>query len=291
MKRLRRLIVLICVSLFLVACGKAKVDPEIEALKKEVAELKNQNGILQGENEMLRRRLDGQQSSTDTADNSTASTSFEASSSSKESTIDAINDVVDTLKDTESQKITLPSKPSTSEAEIDTQANVKPDVRNVNFGDSIETVRKKETELPFIKEEKLDNSNKVLYYDDHNVAGVKGIVGYCFNENNELCSVQILFPHTYINPSDYINDYYIVSDPLYEKYGDPTKQNTDLSDLAAYSSDLAHAIRSGYASAEDVWEFDNMTISHIIAGSDSEVIHKITYDSNIYKRTVDAKGV
>ncbi|WP_026489154.1 zinc ribbon domain-containing protein [Butyrivibrio sp. XBB1001] len=127
------------------------------------------------------------------------------------------------------------------------------DVRNVKFGDSIETVKKYE------KCEILDESVDGLVVAD-TLDGNDVWVCYFFNEDDQLYMVVYSIEERFSNYDLYISAYDNIVEKLVAKYGNASKTNNQRSSMANYCSSEGMALQLGYLAKESLWNLDDMII-------------------------------
>ena len=95
--------------------------------------------------------------------------------------------------------------------------NVAKDFRIVNWGASMKQVLQKEP----MKLIKKTNNQKLIFKT--NISNTKYAVIYSFNEYNELKDGEYLNIQNYNEPSDYVVDFYRITDFIKNKFGKPTQ--------------------------------------------------------------------
>ncbi|MCR4658303.1 MAG: zinc-ribbon domain-containing protein [Lachnospiraceae bacterium] len=150
------------------------------------------------------------------------------------------------------------------------------DVRNANFGDSKETVKKYE------RAELCDEGVDTLSYKDSLDASDVDVF-YYFNESDQLYMIIYSLSEHYSNYDYYIRDYNSFHAKLVEKYGDPSKvQNwTSNSSLVKYCDTEGEALLLGYLSKASVWKLSKMDIL-ISLQNDAGLKLFIAYQSKMF---------
>lgn len=172
------------------------------------------------------------------------------------------------------------------EAEVSEQESSsvveEPDFRKVRWGMSIEEV--KTCEMEQLKDE---DENGLLYRTK--ILGCEADLSYRFNDNGELYSAKYIFDIIYTNYNSYITHYKESYDALNEKYG----KTTDFEDGFQWSEALLYkyneenwgiAISNGDLSIQHSWDTQNAIVTLSLAGNNSEIEYKITYESKLISK-------
>jgi ribosomal protein L37E len=127
------------------------------------------------------------------------------------------------------------------------------DIRNVKWGDSLETAKRYE------RCEIIEGDETGFVVKD-TLEGKEVWVVYAFNEDDQLYQVIYSFVDNYSNYDVYLSDYANIVDKLTDKYGAPSKVNDQRSSMANYCSTEGMALQLGYIAKESIWDLDSMTI-------------------------------
>lgn len=157
------------------------------------------------------------------------------------------------------------------------------DFKMAKFGDSKETVKRYETEEIYAEDEKM-----VLY--DTQVSGLNAILGYSFNDNDQLYYISYMFTETHINGDIYISDYAKLKEMIIEKYGNPSNSEEYKGRLYSYCNSKGEALEIGEYGVKDIWELDNMQIALVLSSDNYEEIFGLVYESKVYKDKVDTSN-
>ena len=156
------------------------------------------------------------------------------------------------------------------------------DFRGLNFGDSMETVKKAE------KCELASQDKTMLVYQDK-ISGIKMYVMYNF-ENNKLMSGGYLCSENYSNSNDYVKSYFSLKDILIAKYGNPSGVNENVESI--YKDDPEYyglALSTGRARFTCKWDLPNMTILCGAIGNNLDCDLMINYTSKEYNQLIEER--
>jgi len=142
-------------------------------------------------------------------------------------------------------------------------------IRNVKFGDSLESVKRYENAEFAFEEDNDDGTHKIMYYDK--IAGVESCILYRFDLNDELYWVDIGVDETHSDVDYYADDFDAYLAALIEKYGDPTDSEENKSTYFRYCSSVCQAISLGAYSLDKIWEFEDYKIILSAYGSSGDV--------------------
>lgn len=146
------------------------------------------------------------------------------------------------------------------------------DVRNVCFGDDIDTVKRNE-DLTLWYE---DDTN-ILY--EATLEGCEANLVYYFNDNNQMYMAGFLHSQNHTNDDKYVAEYSAIYNQLVDKYGKPTSEENPKSSMAQYCSSEGMAISLGYAAKQSEWKQDNMTIKLLCTGDNGDISLILAYIS------------
>lgn len=185
-------------------------------------------------------------------------------------------DIADNEETTDEEIITDEPQEE-SEPEIEQRENT--DFRNACWGDSIEDVKKYETEAEYV-----DEDEGVLLYSD-SLLGTKVNIVYVF-ENNKLYRCAYMCTSEYTTGGQYINAYNSWLEALTEKYGEPaddsgmrTTESQDLIDLAGESK----ALEYGYTAYVSYWDMERTNIKLGLTSENFDVSLNLYYTDASYK--------
>lgn len=145
------------------------------------------------------------------------------------------------------------------------------DVRNVCFGDTLETVKKYE-------EEDLEQDGDALG-GLTTIGSCEYMLFYRFNTRNELYQVMLNHNQWHSNGDYYIAEYEIIIKELLKKYGSASSSDEIRYPLADYCSSDGEALMLGLLIKKAKWNLNNMDITAALFGDAGEITLVISYES------------
>lgn len=143
--------------------------------------------------------------------------------------------------------------------------------RYANWGDSMETVEEREVEKLELKEEDglMYGNIKLLTYN---------VDAFYFFEDNKFKEGFYDITDTHTNENKYIDDFKNINEVLIEKYGEPlVNEEKWIRDIL--KSDPGLAMYYGDVTYRTLWEFDNLTIFHMLYSDNFKISHGIFYSN------------
>jgi len=149
------------------------------------------------------------------------------------------------------------------------------DFRKVNWGESTDLVKSKETAALNTVKSKGD----ILYYNS-TLGDKKVEVVYKFI-SNKLVRAEYIFEEEYNNKNVYYTDYLNFKTMLTKKYGEPDKYEQKwLNDTYKHDIDrIGSSLSSGNVVIFESWAGEKTNITHAIYGGKNTISHVIEYAS------------
>lgn len=165
----------------------------------------------------------------------------------------------------------------------ETKTETTADVRGVNWGTDIATVKSIE-QWEFVR-----GIDQLLLYKGH-LAALEALLSYKFLED-KLMGLSYRFVEEYSNKNIYFNDFDEVNDLLKAKYGEPLKDNYIWS-KDFYKNDASNygkAVAAGHLQRRVAWKTPQTLIFHVLNRDDFGIAHMILYMSFEYGDLDEAK--
>lgn len=199
-----------------------------------------------------------------------------------------------TVSETEEEKTEKETKaPKTTEAETEEEditdqpsSERTPDIRNMCWGDSVETVKKTESGEP------IETDDGGLTYEVE-ICGNPANMYLYFDDDYGLYQVIYNLDATSSASSDFktvmlLSEYNTIVEKVSEKYGTPEHKEIELDSMAKYCESTAEAISLGYMTVTDVWNDNDRTkITGFISRIDYEVETLIAFNSKDFSKPVE----
>lgn len=184
--------------------------------------------------------------------------------------------------------------PKTTEAETEEEditeespSERTPDIRNMCWGDSVETVKKTESG------EHIETDDGGLTYEVE-ICGYPAYMILHFDDDYGLYMVSYLLDSSSdsslgAGPTIILNRYNSIVEKISEKYGTPEHQETELDPaMAEFSDSTAHSVSSGYIVITDSWKNNKRTkIVGFIGQIDLEVNTLFCFNSAEFDKPVE----
>ncbi|MBT9777507.1 zinc-ribbon domain-containing protein [Clostridium sp. MCC353] len=149
------------------------------------------------------------------------------------------------------------------------------DIRNANFGESREIVKRYETS------ELVADEDEILFYKTR-FNDVEAKLIYWFNSQDQLYAVGYLMGDALLNHELFISSYDDLTAQLEEKYGAPD-EHQKINNSVAISE--GSALWLGYYGRQDEWYLDNMSIRTLLMSSET---NKITFNCIFFSKVYQA---
>lgn len=150
-----------------------------------------------------------------------------------------------------------------------------PDIRNINWGATMEQVIAAEGREPDEVEGKL------FVFSDETAAGKPATLFYQFNDEGKCCSVSYILAATHSNDNDYISDYKSLKEKLTDKYGEPA-EDREIWNQSLFKDDPERyglAVACGHLRYLTMYNTDKATISLFMNGDNYQITTLLKYDS------------
>ena len=175
--------------------------------------------------------------------------------------------------------------PTVKESESSNQNENQMDgvFRYANWGDSVETIEKKETNVADLKD------NRGLLYKNVKLLTHNANAVYFFN-NNGFKSGMYSIENTHTNENLYIDDFNSINKVLTQKYGEPTVNTVNwIRDVL--KDDPGLALYYGDVEYVSIWELENLTVGHNLSCDNFEISHNIFYTNPDITVETDTSGL
>ena len=169
---------------------------------------------------------------------------------------------------------------TTTEQKVDWDA-VKPDVRNVCWGMTVDEVKERETETLSYEYEK-----RLLVYENVTIMGKKADLIYYFNDEGKLFQIVYVIDETGCDENSIMESYYFVNGVFIDLYGQPNEvwrfSDKDADKTEAEKNPGAWVI-SGRLAITSGWNIDERTFAgHWISKDQNNINHIVSYGSSKY---------
>lgn len=160
------------------------------------------------------------------------------------------------------------------------------DIRNCNWGDTIEKVKASEGEKKF---ESLVTDGINIEYFTGKVGELEAYIAFLFIDD-KLFRVRYIFSEDHSDDESYVTDFYQIKKILDDKYGAKKADMTWLNDL--YQDDVnkrGFAVSAGHLIIMTRRENEKTSIDHILSGDNFKVKHMLEYNSKDYAHLFENK--
>ena len=169
---------------------------------------------------------------------------------------------------------------TTTEQNTDWDA-IKPDVRNVCWGMTVDEVKERETETLSYEYEK-----RLLVYANVTIMGKKSDLIYYFNDDGKLFQIVYSIDETGCDENSIMESYYFVNGVFIDLYGQPNEvwrfSDKDADKTEAEKNPGAWVL-SGRLAITSGWNIDERTFTgHWIAKDKNAISHIVSYGSSKY---------
>ena len=147
------------------------------------------------------------------------------------------------------------------------------DIRNANFGENKETVKRYESL------ECVDDAGDALTYVTE-LSGEDAYLLYIFNDLDELYLVGYKIFENHTDYNLYISKYNEIKENVTKKYGSPDADNKNKGTLYGYCSTEAQALQLGEVNYYSVWNQERYTIELMLYQDNYEIVFLLRYTSN-----------
>lgn len=169
---------------------------------------------------------------------------------------------------------------TTTEQKTDWDA-IKPDVRNVCWGMTVDEVKERETETLSYEYEK-----RLLVYANVTIMGKKSDLIYYFNDDGKLFQIVYSIDETGCDENSIMESYYFVNGVFIDLYGKPKEVwrfFDEDADKAEAEKNPGAWVLSGRLAITSGWNIDERTFTgHWIAKNQNAISHIVSYGSSKY---------